>query len=386
MIHGKWLVLDRNCEVYDLLAPYADAYFWDLTTYDIVPNSIIVLDGFCRSKGSLSLGEYVKKIKHLIHTRSDLLFVYCKSSEGGETLDWHIPAIGLGAEALSKKLLIIGGGEMDSRFHCLDYEKFLELVWEIEWNQNNLSVIDKIFSTYNKPYKFLYLSGRAREHRKYLLEKFILEGLADKSLISCLEGKGLKDRGISFYHNGENLLEKERDTLYLPKEYEFEQIRDRIGLDYGTSFIKYNFFNGEWLDGQINPPCYIDTYFSVVAETAFVYPYSFRTEKIWKVIMAGHPWIAVSNKGFYKDIKNLGFKTFNHCIDESFDSIDNCEDRVKKASQIITNLCNQDLNSFLDNVRETCIYNQMHMQEVYTKVRKEFPNRFIDFIGQYIKV
>lgn len=385
MIHGKWLVLDKNCEVYPLLEKQADAYFWDFTKYTLVPNSIIVLDGFCKARGDMSLRDFIVHIKNLIHTRPDLLFVYCKPSEAGETLEWHVPQIGLGVEALYRKMLVIGGGPMDDRFPCLDYERFLERVWEIKENQNNLRTIDKIFSVKDKPYKFLYLSGRAREHRKYLLEKFELEGLLEQSLYSCLEGKPFFDKGIRFFHNGEDLLAREREIKYLPENYEIERIRNRIGNPCDSSFVKYELFNGEWLDGIIQPDCYIDSYFSVVAETAFYYPYSFRTEKIWKPIMAGHPWIAVTNKGFYKDMQNMGFRTFDGLIDESFDSIENCEERIKRVSQVITDLCRQDLNSFLDSAKDVCYYNQLHMGEVYNKIRKEFPDRFKDFIGRHMR-
>lgn len=385
MIHGKWLVLDRYCEVYDLLAPYADSYFWEFDTWEIVPNSIVVLDGFCKSRGNLNLEEYVNYVKNLIHTRPDLLFVYCKASEAGETLEWHIPQLGFGVETMSRKMLVIGGGEMDNRYPCLDYDKFLERVWEVESNQKNLTELDSIFKKLDKPYKFLYLSGRAREHRKYLLEKFDIENLLDESLYSCLDGTGFEDRGIKLFHNGEELISKPRPIKYLPKEYEIPEIRNRIDLSKTSSFVKYELFDGEWLDGTVYPECYIDTYFSVVAETSFQYPYSFRTEKIWKPIVIGHPWIAVANKGFYRDIKNMGFKTFNHLIDEKFDNIENCEERVKRVSQIIVDLCKSDLNSFLSASKDVCVHNQNQMKEIYEKNKREFPSRFIKFIEQHMR-
>ena len=385
MIHGKWLVLDRYSETYDLLKPYADAYFWDFNDWEIVPNSIIVLDGFCKSRGNLPLKEFVFKIKELVHTRPDLLFVYSKPSEAGETLEWHIPSIGFGPEVMYRKMLVIGGGPMDDRFPCLDYERFLERVWEIEENKKNLNSIEQIFNKKEKPYKFLYLSGRGREHRKYLLEKLDLEGLLNQSLYSCLDTSTFSNRGIRFYHNGSDLMEKPRSIKFLPEKYEIEKIRERTTLNAESNFVKYQLFGGEWLDGIIHPNCYIDSYFSIVAETAFYYPYSFRTEKIWKPIMVGHPWIAVTNKGFYRDLQNLGFKTFGKLIDESFDNIENCQERLERVSQVITDLCRQDLNSFLESSREICYYNQLHMEEMYTKIRSDFPDRFFKFINHHMR-
>jgi hypothetical protein len=385
MIHKKWLVLDRYCEVYDLLAPYADSYFWHFEYWDPVPNSIVVLDGHCRSKCHLSLREFVEKIKETIHRRPDLTFVFCKSSEGSETLEWHIPVLGLGHEAISKKMLVIGGAEMDTRFACLSHEKFLERVWELEENKQNLTTINQIFTKKNKPYKFLFLSGRAREHRKFLQEKLTLENLLDSSLFSNLDLTTFSERGLRLYHNDYDHMEIPRPIKYLPEQYELPKVKNRIKDNTNADFVKYHLFDGEWLDGVINPACYIDTYFSVVTETAFHYPYSFRTEKIWKAVMVGHPWIAVSNKGFYRDFKNLGFKTFGNIIDERFDEIDNGQERIERVSQVIIDLCKQDLDSFLDAVKEVCYYNQKHMENVYLKSQKEFPQRFIDFVGKYMR-
>jgi len=121
----------------------------------------------------------------------------------------------------------------------------------------------------------------------------------------------------------------------------------------------------------------------VVTETVFDYPYSFRTEKIWKPIAMGHPWIAVANAGYYRDMRRLGFRTFDSAIDESFDTIENNQDRIERIAQVIEDLCSQDLESFLKECYNTCKYNQQHLAEMRVRVREEFPNRFRQFIQQH---
>ena len=116
----------------------------------------------------------------------------------------------------------------------------------------------------------------------------------------------------------------------------------------------------------------------------FDYPYSFRTEKIWKPIAMGHPFIAVANQGYYKDLHRLGFKTFGHVIDESFDCIENSQDRIERIAQVVEDLCQQDLANFLEQCYNTCKFNQNHLAEMRTKVRQEFPDRFTQFITPYI--
>ena len=122
----------------------------------------------------------------------------------------------------------------------------------------------------------------------------------------------------------------------------------------------------------------------MVTETVFNYPYSFRTEKIWKPIAIGHPWIAVDNQGYYRDLHNLGFQTFGHVIDESFDSMENNQDRLERIAQVIEDLCRQDLASFLRECYNVCKYNQQHLAEMRQQVRQEFPNRFEQFIQQHL--
>jgi hypothetical protein len=180
---------------------------------------------------------------------------------------------------------------------------------------------------------------------------------------------------------------------YLPAEYEYSTYCNNVGkkqiiptADLSRNhFAKHDLFGGEWGEIYINPRAYIDTYFSVVTETVFDYPYSFRTEKIWKPIAMCHPWIAVANQGYYRDMHNLGFQTFGHVIDETFDSIENNQDRLERIALVIEDLCQQDLASFLNECYNVCKYNQQHLAEMSIKVRKEFPDRFAQFIQRHLQ-
>jgi hypothetical protein len=148
--------------------------------------------------------------------------------------------------------------------------------------------------------------------------------------------------------------------------------------------VKNQLFNNTWGEIYLNAEPYIDTYFSLVTETVFNYPYSFRTEKIWKPIAMGHPWIAVANCGYYRDMHNLGFKTFGHVIDQSFDTIQDNQLRLQRIAQVVTDLCTQDLASFLKECYNVCKYNQQHLAEMRITVREELPARFTQFITNHI--
>jgi hypothetical protein len=167
----------------------------------------------------------------------------------------------------------------------------------------------------------------------------------------------------------------------LDPKYEFDFYKNNIAIK-DTGFVKYKLFNNDWGEIYLNSKLYTDSYFSLVTETVFDYPYSFRTEKIWKPVAIGHPFIVVGNQGYYRDLHQLGFKTFGNLIDESFDSISNNTDRLERIAQVVTDLCRQNLASFVKDCYNVCKYNQQHLAELGSKIRNDFPNRFEQYINE----
>lgn len=379
MLNGRKLVLDTLCEVYDLLTPWADDEFWDLENHEVAPNSIYLI-------GRQQVKTNVDKVRRMAES-GDCLPILSNPHEGSDTLRWQIRMLGLEDLVLRKKMLLIGGGDMEPQYPNLRYDTFFVKIMEYVRNQQNIERTDEIFAKPDKPYKFLFLNGVARPHRKYLLERFGVMGLLDQALWTCLDSKGFNHRSVSLIHEGENLMLRPIDIKYLPAEYEVEEFQQRIDMPATTNstFVKFHLFDNKWGEIYLKPEQYIDTYFSLVTETIFDYPYSFRTEKIAKPLAMGHPWIAVTNAGYYKDIRNLGFKTFGHLIDESFDSIDDHQTRIDRIVQVVDDLCRQDLASFLDGAQAVCKYNQQHLLEIIPAIRSEFPNRFFNFIKENLQ-
>jgi hypothetical protein len=193
-------------------------------------------------------------------------------------------------------------------------------------------------------------------------------------------------RTFQFRENGTDVMATPSELRHLPKGYEVDRYRNpQFGpIVPDRSNLKQELFHREWGEIYLEPAPYIDTYFSLVTETICAESsYSFRTEKIAKPLAMGHPFIVVSNAGFYRDLHNLGFQTFGHVIDESFDCIEHHQDRVDRIIQIVTDLCQQDLASFLQECYNTCKYNQQHLAEIRNQTRQEFPDRFTQFITQY---
>jgi len=376
---SRKLIIERFSEVYDIMQNYMDEEFWDFANHEPVQNAIYLM-------GRKTFSENLAKIRHLVETD------YCKiilsnPAEGSLTMrDQCVQTFGVGDLTADKRILIIGGGDMDESFGCLQYDSFLAKILQFPENKSAQDRTPEIFDKKQKPYKFLFLNGRMRPHRKYLIEKFALLGILDQALWSILDKRDSGNRRLRLIHNNQDLMYTVRPIQLLPREYEFDFYQDRVDLpipsDQGT-FVKNHLFNNEWGDIYIKPEQYIDTYFSLVTETVFDYPYSFRTEKIWKPMAIGHPWIVAANRGYYRDIRNLGFQTFAHVIDESFDLIDNDADRFDRIAMIIKDLCEQNLPEFLDQCRSVCKYNQQHLSDTRYRIIQEFPNRFFQFIREH---
>ena len=77
-----------------------------------------------------------------------------------------------------------------------------------------------------------------------------------------------------------------------------------------------------------------ESYFSIVTETAFYDKQShginstFITEKTMKCFTTFHPFIMIGRPHSLLALKKLGYQTFNPMIDESYDSIENDDDRL----------------------------------------------------------
>ena len=374
MLGGCKLIVDVFGEVHDLLAPWADEEFYDFGLHPIRPGSIYLI-------GRAQFNFHKHRIRDLVENNV-IKVILCNPAEGSQTLADHCESVHLCADLIKqKRMLLVGGGEMDDSWTYLLYDSFLPKIQDYEENLLAMSRSQEIYDKIHKPYKFLFLNGRTRTHRKYLMERFKLSGLLDHSLWSWLDLTVGYSKDIRLIHNGVDLIGQPHAVKLLPSHYEYNAYKDRIkDLKSDKQFVKYELFNNTWGEIYLNPEAYIDTYFSVVTETVFDYPHSFRTEKIWKPVAMAQPWIAVANKGYYKDLRNLGFQTFGHLIDESFDSIENSQDRIERIALVVEDLCRQDLASFLRECYNTCKYNQQHLTVMRDKVRSEFPQRFFQFL------
>jgi hypothetical protein len=77
---------------------------------------------------------------------------------------------------------------------------------------------------------------------------------------------------------------------------------------------------------------YSDSYFNIVLETMIDIDNSngqFVTEKTFKPIFNNQFFVAVSSADHLRHLRDLGYRTFGRCIDETYDSVTNNQDRFE---------------------------------------------------------
>lgn len=372
------IYVDHQCEVHDLLTPIATGDFWDLDAEPVRPGAVYVI-------GRLELARCKEKVRSLLD-KAHVMF--SNPAEGSDTMMGQFQHLGIIDLAESNRIMVLAGGDMDPKFTYFKFDSFAYRLANFEENRQCMNSVDAIFSKKQKPYKFLFLNGRMRTHRKWMLARLRQLKLLNHSLYTCLHSRNAPRGGLTLIEDGRDLMDEVEPIHYLDKYYEVDRYRERLDSHSDERNVKFHLFRyqdkPEWGEAYLKPEPYIDTYFSLVSETVFHSKYSFRTEKIWKPIMMGHPWIAMANPGFYRDLKNIGFKTFESLIDESFDDIHDPQKRIERIAQVVNELCNSNLEDFLSQCWPICKYNQQRMLEYQQDQVQQFPGNLINFIKTHI--
>lgn len=97
--------------------------------------------------------------------------------------------------------------------------------------------------------------------------------------------------------------------------------------------------------GEYNFPDNIKTWPSIwglydieiIVETEYQTPGDW-TEKTWKCLGSGKPFIAINGAGSLAELKKLGFETYSPCIDESYDFLPSYHDRIDACCNEIDRL------------------------------------------------
>jgi hypothetical protein len=194
---------------------------------------------------------------------------------------------------------------------------------------NNIIIPDK---------KFLCLNRRMYYHKYQIIEELFNRGLLNDTRFSWVDNKNTK-----------SFLNKDLVTYLNIDINNFKAIQLEDDVMYGSELSKHE----EYLY-TINPNWYYKSKVNIITETNFNELEIHITEKTWKAIYLGVPFVISASKGHLKTLRNMGFKTFNSVINEDYDDM-NGKDKIKKIIDSAIELSNI-YNS--KEVLEICKFNQ----------------------------
>jgi hypothetical protein len=185
---------------------------------------------------------------------------------------------------------------------------------------------------------FLCLNRRMYHHKYQIIEELFNRGILNDTRFSWVDNK-----------NKKNFLNKKL-VLHLNIDVNnFKAIQLEDDVMYGSELSTHE----EYLY-TINPNWYYKSKVNIITETNFNETEIHITEKTWKAIYLGVPFVISASKGHLKTLRDMGFKTFNSVINEDYDDM-NGSDKIKKIVDSAIELSNI-YNS--KEVLEICKFNQ----------------------------
>lgn len=144
-----------------------------------------------------------------------------------------------------------------------------------------------------------------------------------------------------------------------------ESFFSKIPVEVDTKFINKGFSKNNFSTSNIYyKPIYEQTAINIVTETTFTNNKVFLSEKTFHPILNLQPFIIFASNGQLQELKKLGFKTFGHVIDESYDLEKDSKKRFEMVCNEILRLSNlniDEINDLFLSCKNICIHNRNHL-------------------------
>ena len=235
----------------------------------------------------------------------------------------------------------------------------------VNFYKNN-DLLDQLFPYRVKPRVFDVLLGWAKPHRQKIYDYILENKLTHNVTLTYLQDRNLP-------------LQKQ-----LPDSWIWPNI-DVPKASCSNTITQITYQSQAVSLSQIIP---LDIYnyssYSIVAETNYDNHYSFYTEKIVKPILARRLFIVFGGQYYLRNLRQMGFQTFDGIIDESYDAVENHDERFKLALEQMHKLIDQPQEDILKRIEPIVEHNQKVMLDTdwYGDFAREFQSLLLEHVGQ----
>ena len=285
--------------------------------------------GRCQADGGPKhVVEYIPiHILELVRNRQ-LRLVIASDKEGYPFVYEDTDCFKLTNDAMHKHNLPIGSvyimhgsqtikDEYESWLQTTAYPRMFEVAYsnhflKIFWSDLPTSPLINDAMQNSESKSFNSLNRVYRSHRNAHVTRLGILNLLDDGLVSCNSVSEGKDARAVQLLGADFAREKEFAPRYV---------------------------DGDWKDtnaaNQFNDFVYKNSLLTVVTETLFFESSVFITEKLFKPLVLGHPFITVASKGTLRGLESLGFRTDFALFSKPYDLI---EDPVERFNAIHENI------------------------------------------------
>ena len=199
------------------------------------------------------------------------------------------------------------------------------------------------FMPIQEKYLYLNLNRRAADHRACFLAELINADLLDKGL-------------NSFNFVDYNLKEARSYDLDLAESFTKLRVIGKRELDHSHSMP---------LNNEIDPMLYSSTFISTITETLCQPDAMMITEKTFRPMAVGHPFMIIGTAGILSELKKMGYKTFSNWLNEDYDKTNNLKDKLKIIVENLRMFSAMSLNELISvryQMQDVVLHNKQHLQ------------------------
>jgi len=230
---------------------------------------------------------------------------------------------------------------------CVEYENY----WGTVVYNNHHDIFDYIKNHKSKSKVFTYFNGVPRHHRLTMFKHLYDSGLIDKGFVTMLcDWEEIQ----IFYRNTQSsmpnlpfplILENSTDHYYGPLNSHTQIIPDDFAKAHAESYLDIISETTMGNLGVSSEKAFYkdnDIYddYSGPHEYSFYNPVFF-TEKTWRAIYYGRPFMLLGCPNQLRKLHEWGFKTFSEFWDEGYDKERNVSNRIMQVLFNLKSLCDK---------------------------------------------
>jgi hypothetical protein len=326
---------------------------WRLYKKRTWPIKIACVQSLCTRPGQHS---YHPDFEHLDWRQFDLVLISDIEMNTISTIESWIAEVGIG------RCLIAVGGVHDHE--TLDPARHIYRPWWV-YNLLRCNTEAPPDLPQSRIWGFDALLGARRPHRDFVMQYMTQHGMLDRNIVTYREFFG----GAVVDEVSERVAQHFGQPLTHPYvSPHLEQAWEVPGP-----------FNNS-ISSRIPHTIYSLTKWSIVSETLGTGGCFFMSEKMAKVMATNRIFVHVGTRNYLAQLKELGFQTFGHIIDESYDSIPDDIERWTAAMEQVQWLQDRDYGKYQLLARPQLENNQRTLTDLFLRTQRLMLDRVFDAV------